>query len=1240
MIAKISLENQLRSLISDESKRRRMGHESLEDRRLLAAVSPLNDFQLTSQLSSAPTTYAQVSQTTVPGVSDQAVDWAIGLQQPHFLGSPSILAASADSTLGDLPYDSVLASERVRQVAERVAGNPHYRVDADGNVMAINPFTVPPDSKRDDTSEVEKLNPFAPEQTFLLSSLPGATKTIYLDFNGHTTSGTAWNSQFFGGNPLTTAPFNFEGSDSTFTNNELFRIQRIWERVAEDFLPFNVNVTTQEPPVSSLIRSGGLDTQWGVRVVIGPGSWLSGAGGVAYLGSFNWSSDTPCFVFSNALGNSEKSIAEAVSHEIGHTLGLEHDGQGGSEYYSGHGSGATGWAPIMGVGYSRNLVQWSRGEYAGATQTQDDLTLITTLNGFSYRTDDHGSSTATATPLVVSNSVAIEDGIIERNTDRDFFSFTTSGGNVSILIDPFYRSPNLDILATLYDSGGTVIATSNPASALNATFGVNLAEGSYFLSIEGTGRDAVGSDLGYSNYGSLGYYSIQASIPQDPGSLVATLAGGNLTIQDSAGDSNQLTVEILGDNLVITDANEKFTAAPATGSLSDNNRTLTIPLTSITNSLILDLGSGDDTIQLGFWLGASSPGLTVMSGPGNDSVNFNSSFWLDSSRSLVVSAETVNVTSSASLVVSGSGAITILADDLLVGAGANIFSASNSVTVAPQTAGRLVNLGSKVAGQLGITNAELNRIVSGTLVIGNSASGSINVTSSIVRDAATNVELRSGGDVFISSSGLNTAGGSLLLAPGSSPLGVKPKAAGVDAIASSVNFASDLILEINGTVPDVSYDRLNVVGSVNLTGVDLVITGSFPGITGNETFDIVMATGIVGTFNGLPNQSSVAVHGKTFLMNYSASGVQLVPAITNSTIQQSYVYHAGSSFASGGFEPALDTAKSLAKAGPAPVELTYSNLINSSRGMNGLVFDVQGLPVTSLSASDFEFRMSPQGAFVEGDHPPAAWQLAPAPSSITVVSGALDRVVIQWPDNAIANRWLQVTVKANASTGLVAPETYYVGHLLGETTGPVSGVYTVAFADITPIRGAVGQSVGAGSIHDVDKNGTVAFADVSAMRGNIGAQLTNITIPAVVSGESSGGGNGGGSGGDSGVLLLSPGVGGSSFAGSELVQGGVASPAVEVQGNGNMAVPVSMTQPGSRLHGSSDEASTAIRHLTSDTYSIQSSSLLVSNSLTQMDRMPAEKELGLSESPEEHSAEPISNHSVLAVDRFFEQLGR
>ena len=199
--------------------------------------------------------------------------------------------------------------------------------------------------------------PYPLSQTFLLHSNPSATKVIYLDFNGHTTSGTQWNDDFNFGFDFATPAYSFEG-DSSFSNAELERIQKIWERVAEDYIPFNVDVTTEYPGVAALRKLGAGDQEWGNHVVIGGSSyqWYNsdiedGVGGVAYVGSFTWNSDTPSFVFPQQLSNgNEKSIAEAISHEVGHTLGLEHDGTSTDGYYWGHGSGATGWAPIMGSG--------------------------------------------------------------------------------------------------------------------------------------------------------------------------------------------------------------------------------------------------------------------------------------------------------------------------------------------------------------------------------------------------------------------------------------------------------------------------------------------------------------------------------------------------------------------------------------------------------------------------------------------------------------------------------------------------------------------------------------------------------------------------------------------------------------------------------------------------------------------------------------------------------------------------
>ncbi|MFN9657915.1 MAG: hypothetical protein ACK55Q_19720, partial [Dolichospermum sp.] len=116
-----------------------------------------------------------------------------------------------------------------------------------------------------------------------LNSLATANHTIYLDFTGHTTTGTSWNTSRNITNIVTPA-FDLDGNTSSFSSAELERIQYIWQRVAEDFSPFNVNVTTQAPTdINDLIKSGTSDTRWGVRVAIGGSAsdWYGSAGGVA-----------------------------------------------------------------------------------------------------------------------------------------------------------------------------------------------------------------------------------------------------------------------------------------------------------------------------------------------------------------------------------------------------------------------------------------------------------------------------------------------------------------------------------------------------------------------------------------------------------------------------------------------------------------------------------------------------------------------------------------------------------------------------------------------------------------------------------------------------------------------------------------------------------------------------------------------------------------------------------------------
>ncbi len=385
--------------------------------------------------------------------------------------------------------------------------------------------------------------------TFLLHSLPSATKTIYLDFNGHTTTGTLWNTNY-GVGTIVTPPFSLD-ADPAFSLEERLRIQGIWQRVVEDFLPFEVNVTTQAPPTSDLIKSGSGDQRWGVRVAIGGHyqDWFGAfAGGVAYYDSFNFDSDTPAFVFSDTIGNGEADIAMTISHEVGHSLNLHHDGTPGQEYYPGHGSGETSWSTIMGSGGWANLTQWSKGEYLNASNLEDDLSIITTMNGFGFRADDFGNTITAAAPLGNVNNKIIQTGIITTRTDRDFFYFETSGGAIDLKFGVAARGPNLDLLARLHDASGAVILGNNPADKLTARLVTTLAAGRYYVSVDGVGKgNPMMVAEGYTDYGSLGFYSISGVIA---GLNVPPTIGG---ISGNMNYSNNTGNVLLGPAATVSD---------------------------------------------------------------------------------------------------------------------------------------------------------------------------------------------------------------------------------------------------------------------------------------------------------------------------------------------------------------------------------------------------------------------------------------------------------------------------------------------------------------------------------------------------------------------------------------------------------------------------------------------------------------------------------------------------------------
>jgi hypothetical protein len=331
-------------------------------------------------------------------------------------------------------------------------------------------------------------------QEFNLNSLPGAPHTLFLDFNGHFQAESMFDAAGFGGykNILTPA-YNTDSDPYTFSPSEQNDIRTIWALVAEDFAPFNINVTTVDPDPGRFRPNSNY-----LRVVISgdkdfTGSGLAGAAEKDWTGAYNAYADDgdPNVVYAfqkakNGVNFNFRLLAEACSHEAAHAFGVDHYDPNNSSTFR---------AAIM---EEDSASQAERGVWFG-----DDMEIIASSdNGFGFRADDFANSFAGAGGMTVTNAGLYTRGLINWHTDVDMFRFETGGGSVNIKLDlphdPFLSGvPNLDAKLSLYNANGGHIATVDDPMKLDAVINQNLAAGSYYVAVSSHGV-----------YGDVGKYSL------------------------------------------------------------------------------------------------------------------------------------------------------------------------------------------------------------------------------------------------------------------------------------------------------------------------------------------------------------------------------------------------------------------------------------------------------------------------------------------------------------------------------------------------------------------------------------------------------------------------------------------------------------------------------------------------------------------------------------------------------------
>ncbi len=438
-----------------------------------------------------------------------------------------------------------------------------------------------------------------------------------------------------------------------------------------------------------------------------------------------------------------------------------------------------------------------------------------------------------------------------------------------------------------YSTGGQIfysvskdLATSfaAPVSVVNAS--------SSNVGINPAFQDVV---VVYENGGNL-FLNVYEDELATGGTINASLLGGVLTLDDTSGANNALTAVVSGTDLVITDANEAFTGAPAGGTLSNGNKTLTIPLASVSN-LVINGSGGSDTLRT---IGSIPVAIEFNGGTGT-------------SDALRVSGTGLNATYTPSQTTFGSGTVAITGGQTITftglepvdmdfvggtvtvntGAGtADLLTVENSVHTFDGTTPAL-----KISGTANATPIEA-AYVSGAAVfiLTNDGTDSVTVTSADNAHGNTSLNINAGTDTgdAITINGTTTVSGTTTLNAPTINLNANVTNAVTGATATTVNVASPGQIQ-DGINVAASGAAVNVSAGSYAGGIlidrTLTISGTgSPTVTSNDLngqdvgFQYAADNGILQGFNivgdGVGTEYGVLLSDKNTSPGYSGGTVQ------------------------------------------------------------------------------------------------------------------------------------------------------------------------------------------------------------------------------------------------------------------------------------------------------------------------------------------------------------------------------
>ena len=371
--------------------------------------------------------------------------------------------------------------------------------------------------------------------------------------------------------------------------------------------------------------------------------------------------------------------------------------------------------------------------------TNEVLTLTSQGNGayvFTSTNDFTGTNTAGLTgnntrTLTITIALNLTDVVITDSVAGTDVSFGTNSGayvdNFSITLNAVGESVVTVANATAFSGA----AGLNVAAARNIVISANLSTA--------TGNIVLDADNGVQQTGNFSGVDIDGVFGAE-----VTTTGGNITIEGRGGDNtggNQIGVWVFGAK--VQAGGTGTVSVTGTGGAASGGRSDGV-LVESPGSIITSSGGSVTVIGTGGGTGASTGnnnyGLKVdnlgnISAGGTGTVSVTGTGGAGTSPGIILTA--ANITTNTS-----GAAVTLTADSMAFDA-TSVVSSTGTVTLQNKTAGVAIDLGTETAGQLSLTDAELDRVTAGTLVIGRDdafLSGAITVSNAISR-AAGNLTL-------------------------------------------------------------------------------------------------------------------------------------------------------------------------------------------------------------------------------------------------------------------------------------------------------------------------------------------------------------------------------------------------------------------------------------------------------------------------------------------------------------------